>query len=115
MYYCKMSIFSIIANVASATRPQGPNSHVKWSKPEPRFTKLNVDASYHADVGAGSTGAILQDFQGRFIAASSSFIPHVATPVMAEAIAMKQGLALARMYQNPSRIRLIRYYRCMYG
>jgi hypothetical protein len=88
---------------------------VKWSKPEPRFTKLNVDASYHADVGAGSTGAILQDFQGRFIAASSSFIPHVATPVMAEAIAMKQGLALARMYQNPSRIRLIRYYRCMYG
>jgi hypothetical protein len=62
---------------------------VKWSKPKLRFTKLNVDASYHADVGAGSTGSVLRDYQSRFIAASSSFILHVATSAMAEAIAMK--------------------------
>jgi hypothetical protein len=36
-------------------------------------------------------GAILWDYKGKFIAASSTFIPHVASVVMAEAMVIKHG------------------------
>jgi ribonuclease HI len=67
----------------------------RWSKPKPRHVKLNVDTSFHEDRHAGAAGAVLRDFEGNFIAASCVFIPHVTTPSMAEAIAMREGLELA--------------------
>jgi hypothetical protein len=57
--------------------------------------KLNLDASFHSLVCAGSTSAILWDYKGRFLEASTSFIPHTATASMAEALAMRDGLDLA--------------------
>jgi ribonuclease HI len=39
--------------------------------------------------------AVIQDYEGHFIAASCIFIPHVATPMMAKATAMRKGLKLA--------------------
>jgi ribonuclease HI len=70
-------------------------SQAKWKRPLPHQAKLNVDASYHADIGTGAVGAILRDYQGNFIAASIKFIPHVSSASSAEAIVMKEGLALA--------------------
>jgi hypothetical protein len=67
----------------------------KWSVPAPRYVKLNVDASFHSLVCAGSTGAILRDYKGNFLAASTTFIPHTATVSMAEALTMRDGLNLA--------------------
>jgi ribonuclease HI len=97
MFRCKMWILSIVANSARATNVQGNSEIVKWKKPEPRFIKLNVDAAYHGDQRAGSTGAVLRDFEGRFVAASNMLIPHVASAATAEAIAMKNGLLLANI------------------
>jgi ribonuclease HI len=74
---------------------QGNSETVKWLKPELRYIKLNVDASYHDDQRAGATGAVLRDYEGRFVAASNTLIPHVAPAAMAEAMAMKNGLLLA--------------------
>ena len=38
---------------------------------------------------------MIRDYKGQFIAASSKFIPHVASASMAEAMAMREGLELA--------------------
>jgi ribonuclease HI len=68
---------------------------IKWRRPEARNIKLNVDAAYHDDVKAGAIGAVLHNCNGEFIAASVSYLPNVASPLLAEAYAMKEGLSLA--------------------
>jgi len=55
-----------------------------------------VDASYNSDRGTGSTGAIIRDSSGSFIAASLCFIEHVVDASMAEVIALREGLLLAQ-------------------
>jgi len=57
---------------------------------------INVDASYDAAVGVGSTGAVIRDAAGGFIAAAHSYIPHVVDAAMAEAFALRDGLLLAQ-------------------
>ncbi|KAE8803158.1 superoxide-generating nadph oxidase heavy chain subunit b [Hordeum vulgare] len=44
---------------------------------------------------SGATGVVLRDSQGVFVAASSIFIPHVASASMAEALGMLHGLQFA--------------------
>jgi ribonuclease HI len=94
IYRCKMSILSITANALKASKPAG-TTEARWSKPKPRHVKLNVDASFLEDRHAGAVRAVLRDFQGNFLAASCVFLPHVTNPLMAEAIAMREGLKLA--------------------
>jgi hypothetical protein len=65
-----------------------------WSKPEIRQVKINVDGSFHIDDRAGSVGAVARDHNGRFLAASSLFIPNIASSAAVEAIAMREGLVL---------------------
>ena len=91
-----MSILGIAANAAAAAAAgrQQNNGEARWSKPEPRQVKINVDASFHVDLCAGSTGAVARDYQGNFVAASTNYLPHVASPMLAEAYAMRDGLAL---------------------
>jgi hypothetical protein len=91
---CSNSIRSIVAN-AARTKTQGSMHKKMWIKPRAGFLKLNVDASFSAESHSGATGAIIRDGRGDFIAASSTFIPHVGAPQMAEAIAMLHGLRLA--------------------
>ncbi|KAK1697979.1 hypothetical protein QYE76_014676 [Lolium multiflorum] len=85
-----------IANAAKAYGKRVNSTSAKWCKPEPRQVKLNVDASFHVDSASGATGAVLRDFHGDFIAASTTYLPHVTSPMMAEAIAMREGLSLAK-------------------
>ena len=54
-------------------------------KPAEGFLMINVDASYDAAVGVGSTGAVIRDAAGGFIAAAHSYIPHVVDAAMVEA------------------------------
>jgi ribonuclease HI len=94
IFSCKMSILSMASNSAHATKPSAA-TETKWKTPEPRYVKLNVDASFHSAVCASSTGVIIRDYKGRFLAAGTTLIPHVATASMAEALAMRHGLELA--------------------
>jgi hypothetical protein len=82
---------SITSNAMKVLKSAG-TMEARWSKPKPRHVKLNVDASFPEDRHAGAAGAVLRDFEGNFIDASCVFIPHVTTPSMAEAIAMREGL-----------------------
>jgi hypothetical protein len=90
-----MSILGMAANFGKSTKPLPDTRDEVWIRPEPGHIKLNVDSSFHSDMRAGSAGAILRDYNGRFVAASTTYIPHVTTAPMAEAIAMREGLTLA--------------------
>jgi ribonuclease HI len=57
--------------------------------------KLNVDARFSADAGSGSTGAIIRDDTGVFLAVSCCGIPFISDPSSAEARALGDGLILA--------------------
>jgi ribonuclease HI len=96
VFRCKLSILAITANASKASGPSLINRDGKWQKPEPRVLKLNTDASFYADSSAGSAGAIIRDYEGSFVAASCRPLSYVASAMMAEAIAMKEGLELAQ-------------------
>jgi ribonuclease HI len=92
------SLFSLLLVTTNADRASPSllaDNTKKWRCPEPRQVKLNVDASFFSDSREGATGAVLRDYKGRFIAASTTYLPHVASATMAEAMEMKEGLALA--------------------
>lgn len=89
------SVLAIVGNyVKSITQRRELNEH-KWKRPEARFIKVNVDASYHEEEGSGATAAIIRDEKGRFIAAQCKFIRFAADAVTTEAMAMRDGLNLA--------------------
>ena len=67
----------------------------RWTKPELRFAKLNVDGVYHADEGVGASVAILCDIKGNFIDASCIYYPIDANAVTSEVVATRDGLAFA--------------------
>jgi hypothetical protein len=94
MMNCKMSILSMVANAAKLSKAMAGQSE-KWTCPAPRQVKLNVDAAFYAESQDGSVHAILREYQGQFLAASSKVLPHVASTTMEEALAMKEGLLLA--------------------
>jgi ribonuclease HI len=58
---------------------------------------LNVDASFNHTRSSGSTGAVLRDSAGSFVAAAVNCFEHVLDAPMAEAMALREGMALAQM------------------
>ncbi|EMS66002.1 Leucine-rich repeat-containing protein 40 [Triticum urartu] len=58
-------------------------NEAKWSKPDPRFIKLNVDAAFYPDEGVGATAAIIRDDRADIITT--------------EALAMRDGLVFANV------------------
>ena len=76
-------------------KPEG-GEH-KWVRPEPKFIKLNVDAAYHEDEGAGATSEVLTDGHGNLLVAQCVYVPYAANVVTVEAMAMRDGLALPRV------------------
>jgi len=60
------------------------------------YLMINVDGSFAEITGDGSTGVVIRDNSGGFIAASYSYISHVLDATMAEAFALRDGLLLAQ-------------------
>jgi ribonuclease HI len=90
---CKISVLSITVNgVKAASKPTGPKP--RWCRPNPRIIKVNIDGSFHPDNCAGSVGVVARDSSGKFIAASTVYLPNVASAAAAEAMAMREGLSL---------------------
>jgi ribonuclease HI len=94
MHHCKMSILTITANAAKI-RKNSTHTAPRWSRLGHRQVKVNVDGSFHIDSHTGAIGAILRGHEGRFIAASTTYIPNLASATAAEAMAIREGLALA--------------------
>jgi ribonuclease HI len=54
-----------------------------------------MDAAFSAENQTGASGVIIRNNQGIFLAASTTFLPHVSLASMAEATAMLHRLTLA--------------------
>ena len=92
---CAVSICAITANAARMNdQCAGPAKKV-WLRPTGNNVKINVDAAFRVEDHSGASGVVIRNNQGVFLAASSTFISHVSTPAMAEALAMLHGLLFA--------------------
>jgi hypothetical protein len=78
-----------------AKSPQINQDKKVWRRPLSNVIKLNIDATFSVDNQLGATGAALQNNQGVFLGASTTFIPHVPSASMAEALAMLRRRTLA--------------------
>jgi isoaspartyl peptidase/L-asparaginase-like protein (Ntn-hydrolase superfamily) len=78
-----------------ANTPKEKPKRDGWQKPLKDYVKINVDASFDADQVRGTTGAVIYDYSGNFIAANNTKLEFVQDVLSAEAHAMKQGLILA--------------------
>jgi hypothetical protein len=90
-FKCKISILSITANAAKAGA-KSPVRQIKWEKPLVRQVKINVDGSFSQASHSGAAGAIMRDYNGNFMAASTVFFPNITSANVAEAMAMKEDL-----------------------
>jgi ribonuclease HI len=94
IFKCKVSILSITANAAKAGS-KNPARQIKWEKPLVRQVKINVDGSFSQSSHSGAAGAVMRDYTGNFMAASTVYFPNITSANVAEALAMKEGLGLA--------------------
>jgi ribonuclease HI len=89
-----ISIVALTMNYFNATKKGIPIGE-RWKKPPEGLLKLNVDASFIAESGTGSTAAVIRDHTGGWIAGGQNYLHHVADAPTAEAMALRDGLKLA--------------------
>nr|XP_051210869.1 uncharacterized protein LOC127328299 [Lolium perenne] len=88
-------LHAVFTRIYAKMKKQPGNKNLRWSKPVPRQIKVNVDGSFLHDDHTGVVGAILRDHDGHFIAASTMYIPNLASVAVGEAMALREGLSLA--------------------
>jgi hypothetical protein len=59
-----------------ATIKKGAVINQGWKKSSEGCLMINVDVVFDETIGSGSSGAVIRDSTGGFIAASHSFIPY---------------------------------------
>ena len=89
-----VAIAMLASNYQSAAK-KTTKVRMGWTKPPENYLMLNVDASYNQERSTGSTGAVIRDSNGQFIAAAARYFEHVLDAPMAEALALREGLGLA--------------------
>jgi hypothetical protein len=67
-----------------------------WVKPLQTYVKVNVDASFDEDALRGTTGVVIRDSNGDFIASSNRKLDFVRDILSAEVQVLKEGLLLAQ-------------------
>jgi ribonuclease HI len=90
-----MSIAAITTNYFIASK-KGAVINQGWRKPSRGYLMINIDGAFDEIKGSGSSGAIIRDSGGAFIATSHSYIPHVLDAASSEAAALRDGLLLAQ-------------------
>jgi hypothetical protein len=87
-----MKMGAIYSNFAAACSPKVRWVVKGWSKPLQNFVKLNVDVSLDMDDLRGTTGAIIRDSKGNFVAASNNKLKFISDVLSPEIQALKHGL-----------------------
>lgn len=90
-----MSVLAISNNFQQANGKKIVIAQDRWQKPDPRFVKLNVDATFYNAEGVGATTSVIRDENGSFLAAQCLYIPYASSVVTTEALAMRDGLIFA--------------------
>ncbi|XP_020960337.1 uncharacterized protein LOC110263435 [Arachis ipaensis] len=71
---------------------------VTWRPPPPGWVKCNVDAAFLEVLHGGATAAVFRDHVGNLLTASNSKIA-ATSPLAAEALAVREGLIIAKNFQ----------------
>jgi hypothetical protein len=90
-----LSIKAMVSNSLRAKKNMSGMIRKGWTKPPSGKVKLNTDAAINLDTRTASTGCIIRDFQGQFLAACRVEIEGVIDVATAEAQAVRDGLRLA--------------------
>lgn len=76
-------------------------SVANWRAPRGQTIKINSDAHFNVGCGKGSTGIIARNNKGLMVAGCTSNF-YAASPLVAEAIALREAINLAAILQIPS-------------
>jgi ribonuclease HI len=90
-----LSIKAMVANCNRARTNKNGMIKKGWTKPPGGKVKLNTDAAVDLATRRASTGCIIRDSQGQFLAACRVEIEGVIDVTTAEAQAVRDGLRLA--------------------
>jgi ribonuclease HI len=71
-----------------------PRMEGKWEKPPPGYVKINTDGGFEVASMPGATDAVIKDENGIFMRAKARKLPSVASALVAEAEARRDGLRL---------------------
>jgi ribonuclease HI len=75
-----------------------------WSPPPEDMVKINCDGGFRVQDMTGSTSAVIRQSDGSFVGAAASWLPSVASALVAEAEACRAGLRLALNMPELSRM-----------
>lgn len=67
-----------------------------WRRPPEQWYKFNTDGAFFANEKNGTTGAVIRDQDGRFVAGRSAWYGSISEAIMIEAIACRDGVQLAK-------------------
>lgn len=82
------------ANIeASVAAAEAGNRPVSWKKPPLNTLKCNVDSAIFADRKKMGFGGVLCDSNGEFVAAIQGSLPGTFSPILAEAIGLREVLS----------------------
>jgi ribonuclease HI len=90
-----LSIKAMVANALKVKKNKSARIKMGWSKPPAGFMKLNTDAAVNVETRRASTGCVIRDASGQFVAACRNEIDGVIDVTTAEAQAVRDGLRLA--------------------
>lgn len=86
--------FLMVSTPHAAANTGRISSTMLWAKLRIGFLKLNVDGAWNANSLMGGAGAVIRDSDGNFVASLAMAFDHVSSPLFAEALAAREGLAL---------------------
>ncbi|TVU21984.1 hypothetical protein EJB05_31656, partial [Eragrostis curvula] len=90
-YISELDIIKPPPKEKKPTQPTRP----RWIPPPGGFTKINVDASISKNSGICAAAAVARDGEGKFLGASTLVMEGALDVETVEAIACREGLALA--------------------
>ena len=96
-----ISIAAITKNYALAPKASNVINN-KWKKPAEGFLMINVDGSFAENTGDGSTGVVIRDASGGFIATSYSYISHVLDAITAKSLCFERWTLIGSLAQQIS-------------
>ncbi|XP_050207281.1 uncharacterized protein LOC126656719 [Mercurialis annua] len=76
----------------------------RWSPPQATELKFNFDGAFVKDSRTGTGACVVRNHQGRAVSSCAKRFDNVSSPAMIEALALREGILLARRLQVPNLI-----------
>jgi hypothetical protein len=77
-------------------RRETKTSVLKWSPPPVGMVSINIDAAIFTSSRQMGSGVVIRDHNGVYLTACSERVDEVVTPEIAEALAMRRAMSLAK-------------------